>query len=57
MLQEQASSGLEGHLLRLIPDALEQHAAQVALAKAGQHHGNDLVLVLGALGHLPVHRT
>jgi hypothetical protein len=44
--------GLKLHLLCLVPDGLEQHTRQVALSKGGQHHGNDLALVLGLSGNL-----
>ena len=40
---------LEGHLLGLFPDVLEQHRAEVALPKGGQDCHNQLALVLWLL--------
>lgn len=53
-LQQVATGNLrlEAHVLHLLPDGLEEHTGEVALAKAGQHHGNQLALVLRPVGNL-----
>jgi hypothetical protein len=42
-----SSLGREGHLLGLVPDGGEEDGGEVPFAERGEHHGDQLALVLG----------